>query len=309
MLEAPEPHELEGIVAFITAQQARPDQRIAYLGEDAAGIAAELDGFQPPWSSTVRVVRAPTGGGLAGVVAVEWDEDLGRSWIIGPWVAGADEAWTAVAGELVDGALAQLPDTVTRHEMCGETVHRRLAALAAARGWHAGEANHVLVADAAVVAGWDDLVDAAGTAGLRCATTADAAAIAVLHDAEFPDTYASAAQLVEGQLDGSRLVLVADLPGGTGGLACYAAGEVHDDGEGYIDYLVVDPAARRTGLGRHLVMTIARRLLAVSSLHRVALTVQDHRAPARALYQSLGFRPAGSIVGYRSWTGSGAPGV
>jgi ribosomal protein S18 acetylase RimI-like enzyme len=323
MLEAPEPHELDGIVAFITAQQARPDRRIGYLGEDATGIAAELDGFQPPWSSTVRVVRAPTGGGLAGVVAVEWDEDLGRSWIIGPWVADdvpdaddlpddvsdADEAWTTVAGQLVDGVLAQLPSTVTRHEMCGEDVHRRLAALAEARGWHAGEANHVLVADAGVVAGWNDPGEAAGAAGLRCATTADAAPIAVLHDAEFPDTYASAAQLVEGQLDGSRLVLVADLPQGTGGLACYAAGEVHDDGEGYIDYLVVDPAARRSGLGRHLVMAIARRLLAVSSLGRVALTVQDHRAPARALYESLGFRPAGSIVGYRSWTGPQAPGT
>jgi len=301
MVEVPGPGELEGVVAFIAVQQGRVDRRIAYVGEEAAGIAAELEGFQPRWATTVRVVRSA--GGIVGVAAVEWDEELGRSWIIGPWVAEDEaEAWMATATDLVEGALAQLPASVTRHELCGETVHERLAALAAARGWTASEANHVLVADARVVAGWDEDADAPG---LRCATTADVAGIAVLHDVEFPDTYASAAQLVEGQLAGSRLVLVAD--GGPGaGLAGYAAGEVHDDGEGYIDYLVIDPTARRTGLGRQLVVALARRLLAVSALGRVALTVQDHRAPARALYQGLGFRPAGSIVGYRSWTVPGS---
>jgi hypothetical protein len=34
----------------------------------------------------------------------------------------------------------------------------------------------------------------------------------------------------------------------------------------------------------------------------VALTVQNHRRPARALYERLGFRSDGSIVAYRSWT-------
>jgi ribosomal protein S18 acetylase RimI-like enzyme len=308
----PDPAELDEIVTFIAAQQARPDRRITYVGDEAAGIAAELDGLEPPWATTVRVVRH--GGRIAGAVVAEWDEDLGRAWIVGPWVAddlgdGDDEgeveaeAWMASAAELVDAALAQLPATVTRHEMCGEVAHRRLAALAHARGWTATtEVNHVLVADAAVVAAWDD--DPADGEELRSATTDDVAGIAALHDAEFPDTYASAVQLVEGQLDGSRVVLVADDPagGGRAGLAGYVAGEVHDDGEGYIDYLVVDPAARRAGLGRRLVVAVARRLLRESSLGPVALNVQDHRAPARALYQRLGFRSVGSIVGYRSWT-------
>jgi len=37
-------------------------------------------------------------------------------------------------------------------------------------------------------------------------------------------------------------------------------------------------------------------------LGRVCLTVQDHRTPARALYERLGFRPDGSLIAYRSWT-------
>jgi ribosomal protein S18 acetylase RimI-like enzyme len=310
---APDPGELDGVVAFIAGQQARPERRISYVSDEAAGIAAELDGLSPPWATTVRVVR--DGERIVGAVVTEWDEALGRAWVVGPWVAddvddigddGDHAAWTAVAGELVDAALAQVPATVTRHEMSGEVAHRRLADLAAARGWTATEANHVLVADAGVVAAWPaDAGAGAGTGGLRPASAGDVAGIAVLHDAEFPDTYATAAQLVEGQLDGTRVVLVADAADPTGlggtGLAGYAAGEVHDDGEGFIDFVVVDPAVRRAGLGRRLVTAITRRLLERSSLGRVALTVQDHRTSARALYDRLGFRSDGSLVAYRSW--------
>jgi ribosomal protein S18 acetylase RimI-like enzyme len=325
------PDELDDVVAFIAAQQARPDRHISYVGEEADGIAAELAGLSPPWATTARLVRER--GALAGVVVAEWDEDVGRSWIWGPWVAAEDETtWATTAAALVDAALAQVPTGVVRHEMSGEVAHRRLADLAAARGWKASEGSHLLVADAAVVASWPDAavvaswpdaeVAAAGTSAgdgtgarptdepggaqhaIRLAREGDAAAIAPLHDAEFPGTYATADQLVAGALDGSRIVLVADAPRGEGpaGIVGYAAGEIHEDGEGFVDFIVVDAAARGTGLGRALVVALARRLLARAPLDRVALTVHDHRAPARALYRTLGFRPVASLVAYRSWS-------
>jgi ribosomal protein S18 acetylase RimI-like enzyme len=336
------PDELDDIVAFVAAQQARPDRHITYVGDEPDGIAAELAGLSPPWATTARVLRER--GALAGVVVAEWDEDVGRSWVWGPWVAAEDEtAWATTAATLVDAALAQVPSGVERHEMSGEVAHRRLADLAAARGWKASEASHLLVADAAVVASWPDAdvavpawsgadaivaapgpdadvavagASAADGAGdrpndgpavvppIRLARDGDAAAIAPLHDAEFPGTYATADQLVTGALDGSRLVLVADGPGGGGpaGIVGYAAGEIHEDGEGFVDFIVVDAAARGTGLGRALVVALTRRLLARAPLDRVALTVHDHRAPARTLYRTLGFRPVASLVAYRSWS-------
>lgn len=297
MPPSPNPDELDEIVAFIAAQQARPERRVTYVGVDAAGIAAELDGLEPPWATTARVLR--DGRRITGVVITEWDDDLGRAWIVGPWVLGDGDQWTAAAAALLDAALAQLPPAVTRHEMSGDIAHRRLADLAASRGWRATEPNHLLIADTGVVAAWQEGGEGQ-RAVLRGATPEDVGAIAALHDAEFPDTYASAGQLVDGQLDGSRVVLVAD--DGHGGVAGYAAGEVHDDGEGFIDYVVVDPAARGTGVGRQLVVAITRRLLDRSSLGRVGLTVQDHRMPARTLYDRLGFRSDGSLIAYRSWT-------
>lgn len=299
MLTSPEPAaadgDADGIVAFIAAEQAHPQRRIIYVGVETAGIQAELEALAPPWLSTVRVTR--DGAEITGVVLVEVDEELGRAWIIGPWARGDGDEWMHTAGGLLDAALAQLPPAVTGHEMCGDSDHRLLATLAELRGWRPSEANHILVVDPSVVGGWP-----AGDDGLparhRPAAAGDVDAIAVLHDAEFPDTYATAQGLLDDQAKGARVVLVVDDDAGR--VVGYAAGEIHSDGEGFIDFLGVAPAARGAGLGRHLAMAITRALLERSPLDRVALTVQDHRAPARALYERLGFRSEGTLVAYRS---------
>jgi ribosomal protein S18 acetylase RimI-like enzyme len=294
---APCQDELSDVVMFIAAQQVEPARHITYVDIDAARIRAELDGLEPSWAATARVLR--DGTAIAGAVIAEWDDDLGRAWIVGPWVVGDGGPWMAAAVELLDAALAQLPPNVTRYEMCGDIANRRLADLAATRGWTATEPSHLLLADAGAVAAWPTGGGGTG-ASLRTAEARDIGAVAALHDVEFPDMYASASQLVDGQLDGSRVVLVAvDRHGGVVG---YIAGSLHDDGEGFIDFVVVDPSARGLGVGRELVMTVTRRLLDRSRLGRVGLMVHDHRMPARGLYERLGFRSDGSHVAYRSWT-------
>jgi ribosomal protein S18 acetylase RimI-like enzyme len=289
--------EAGDVVAFIAAQQAYADHRISYVGDDSAGIAAELGGLEPSWLTTARVLRDDTG--ITGAAIVEWDEDLGRAWILGPWVVGGGDPWMAAAATLLDAALAQPPAAVTRYEMCGDIANHRLADLAASRGWTPTEPHHLLVADAAVVAAWPP-GDGGQAASLRGAGADDVAAIAALHDVEFPDNHTSATQLVDGEQDGSRIVLVAD--NRHGGVVGYIAGDVHNDGGGFIDFVAVDGASRGAGIGRQLVMAATRRLLDRSPLRRVGLTVQDHRVPARTLYEQLGFRSEESLVAYRSWT-------
>lgn len=293
MPEIPRPDELDDVIALIAAQQPHPDRNIGYLGTEPDGIAAELDGLEPPWATTARVIRE--GGRITGAIVAEWDAELGRSWIIGPWVDADGEAWSAAARQLVDAALAQLPDTVEKHELFGDLANERLAELGAALGWQATEVNHALVADSTVVGGWPTPAD---HGRLRAAIPADVDAIQPLHDIEFPSTYASAAQLVEGQRDGSRVVLVAE---DADRIVGYAAGEVHEDGEGFIDFVAVEPEAQGRGVGQRLVVALTRQLVERSTNGRVCLTVQDHRTPARALYERLGFRHEAALVGYRSW--------
>jgi ribosomal protein S18 acetylase RimI-like enzyme len=293
MLTSPGADELAEVIDLIVDQQCRPDRNIAYLGTERAGVIAELEGLEPAWTTTARIARE--GDRIVGAVAVEWDDEVGRSWVMGPWVTHDDDRWLRLAGELLDAALAQVPPAITRHEMSGDLANRHLAQLAAARGWWVTEANHALSVDEAIAATWADI----DVTALRPATPDDLEGIRALHDTEFPGTYASADQLVAGQQDGTRTTLV--VPDGTGGVAAYASGHLQDDGEACLDFVVVHPDHHGRGLGRRAITAVARDLLPRSPLRRMSLTVQDHRAPARGLYERLGFRHEVSFVGYRSW--------
>jgi ribosomal protein S18 acetylase RimI-like enzyme len=57
---------------------------------------------------------------------------------------------------------------------------------------------------------------------------------------------------------------------------------------GWINYLAVDPAARRRGLGRAL-MAEAERLLRAAGCPKINLQVRAGNAAAAAFYRSLGF--------------------
>jgi ribosomal protein S18 acetylase RimI-like enzyme len=127
---------------------------------------------------------------------------------------------------------------------------------------------------------------------------ADRESIRPLHDAEFPATYAPVERLLPDQPDGKFHVVVAEDPDQPGRFLGYAAGRVQPDGAGYLDYLAVSDAARGRGTGRDLLVAISTWLLEHAPQHDVNLTVQDHRTPARRLYESLRFTLQLSMVGY-----------
>jgi ribosomal protein S18 acetylase RimI-like enzyme len=283
-----EESDLDEVLDLVADQQADPSRGTTMLGDTREGIAAELAELEPAWAGTLRVARED--GRLVGAVVAEWDADNGRAWVFGPWVAGDDGAWTRVAEPLLDAALAQLPAGIDRCELAGDVSNVRMAALAASLGWTAGVVNHVYVADAEAASRWPDPV-----VSVRTGSAADREVIRPVHDAEFPATYASVERLLPDEPDEKFHVVVAtDGPRFLG----YAAGRVQPDGDGYLDYLAVPDAARGDGAGRDLLVTLGRWLVEHSPHHDVNLTVQDHRAPARRLYESLGFRLELSMVGY-----------
>jgi ribosomal protein S18 acetylase RimI-like enzyme len=78
---------------------------------------------------------------------------------------------------------------------------------------------------------------------------------------------------VDGHIAGLLVLAVLELPTGT---------------EARIEDVVVDPAARRLGLGRALVSAALEAATACGARH-VELTSAPHREAARNLYRSLGF--------------------
>ena len=162
-----------------------------------------------------------------------------------------------------------------------------MEALATSRGWQPTTVHHALTIDKATVDEWPGTSDQ-----LRLATKEDLEDIRPLHDTEFPDTHTPVERLLD------KLTVIVGIEGNR--IVGYIAGQVHPDGEGYIDYLAVDSSQRRQGLGRQLVMALTRGLMDVAPLGVVALTVDDERAAARNLYASLGFATATSFVAYHS---------
>ena len=290
MITGVEPDELAAVLDLVAAEQAHHDRGTTMLGEARDGIEAELGDVEPDWTASVRVARE--GGRIVGAVIGDWDPDMGRAWILGPWVAdGSAGDWDRWARPLVEAVLEQLPESVTDWELAADVSHTRMASLGASYGLVPSEVNHVYTVDAAASASWPE-----PAATLRAGAAADAVLIHDLHEQEFPASYASAESLLPDPPDGKYRVLVAEEGGA---LLGYAAGRVQADGEGYLDFIAVSDAARGRGLGRDLVVAIARSLLGDATTGELHLTVQDHRAPARRLYESLGFRRSLGIVGYR----------
>jgi ribosomal protein S18 acetylase RimI-like enzyme len=287
-----EPDELDRALDLIAGEQASLSRGTTMLGEERDGIAAELADLSPDWGTTVRVARS--GQDFLGASLLEHDAEIGRGWVFGPWVTGGDEAWARWARPLLDAALAQLPPGIDRVELGGDVTNLRMAALADELGWEASEVSHVFAAKQEVAASWPPVGSV-----VRIATVADRDTIRPLHDAEFPATYAPVERLLPDEPDDKFHVLVAEDGADLGGrFLGYAAGRVQPDGAGYLDYLAVSDAARGRGTGRDLLVAISTWLLEHAPLHDVNLTVQDHRTPARRLYESLGFTLQLSMVGY-----------
>ncbi len=283
-----EADDLDAVLDLIAAEQAEPARGTTMLGDTRDGIAAELGEVEPDWTATVRAARED--GRVVGAVVVDRDDEAGRAWIQGPWVAGGDDVWARWARPLLDAALEQLPAGTERVEMNGDVANVRMAALASELGWTTSEVSHVFVAGAGAAESWPD-----PGVKIREATAAERETIRPLHDQEFPATYAPVDRLLPDEPDDKFHVIVAE--DGERFLG-YAAGNVQPDGAGYLDYLAVSDAARGHGAGRDLLVAISRWLVDTAPKSDVNLTVQDHRTPARRLYESLGFTRQLSIVGY-----------
>lgn len=275
------PTDRAELLAFVVAQQTSQATATAYLGDEAAGIEAELDGLDQPWLETARVVRRD--GTLTAAALAEWDTEVGRAWVHGPWVA--EGPYVEVGEALVRAVAAQCPPAIVEFEFSGDVANTGTAELAAHLGWKASKVNHAYEVTADAITHWPS-VD-----GVRLATEADLPALGALHGAEFPNTYATTDQLLT-----RHTTLVVERGGEVVG---YASGQLQDDGHAYIDFMAVDAGHRGLGLARGLLGELARLLAASGNPGKVHLTVEEDRAPAITLYESLGMRRALSLRGYR----------
>ncbi len=262
------------MVLLAAGEQARGDRHIGYLGLDPASLEKDVVGVEN-WQAKTAVA---IDGRVVGWMLCETDDEMGRGWWWGPFVVATD--WAGTADALYETAASMVD--VTEEEQAPDTRNELAAAFALRHGFVAETASAVLSYHGP---GWGNR---SGTVALD-AEFADR--VASLHDDLFPNTHTTGKSLVGS--DDIRLVVV-----DKGVLQGYVAVEIHSDGTGYIDYLGVDPAARRQGIGARLVQGSVDALLAqgASSVH---LTVRESNHGARALYSSLGFTEERLVRPYR----------
>lgn len=268
----------QAVLQFIVLQQQDPTSACAYLGTEPEGIRRDLEGLDQHWLETVRA-SVSTDGRIVGAAIIEWDEEMDRSWVYGPWVDKG--SWHTESPALLTAVTAQAP--VGGHEMYADVAHEDLAWLAARSGWRSGEANFEYARTSRVPTAPRD-------PEIRPATSADEAAIQELHDHEFPGTYARTSELIDPDGRYSTLVIAPE-----GRVLGYVASQLHDESTVYLDFLAVRPEARRTGAGTRLINGAQN----ASGRERVALTVDENRPEAREFYAATDFRLGAVTRPYR----------
>ena len=275
--------ELATLAALAAPLQADGRSHVAYLAVEADDIRAELE--ESTWA-TVSAVDVDAGGRVVAWLIGDIENDIGRVMWLGPFVASG--VWAATASRLLAAARDQLPASVTEEELAVDGRFESCRAWAVTEGFAADEGSYVLTLDGPL--------DPPATSELlvREIRDEDHGAVVRLHEDMFPGTHTTGLRLVAGHDERHRR-LVAEQEGEVVG---YVAVEIQADGSGYIDFVGVDPAARRSGVGGALVRAGVAELRSSGAVS-IGLTVREGSDGARELYASLGFREERFIVPLR----------
>lgn len=268
--DALDPTALAEIAAFVGAANADPTQHIGYVDTSAAEATATLSELD---AEAVFALGRDADGALVGVLAAEWDTELGRTWLYGPWGAAPDGLYAAVR--------AHLPPDAAEHELFCDAANTSVAAFAARHGFTLQGEHMILELSRAAVAG---LPPAATPAGPIPADQRDA--FTALHETCFPDTHTGAAAILAGERHYlPPLGVLTD-----GALVGYVALTAEPEfGRAQVEYLGVAPGHRGRGLATDLVRSAVHTAFRDPRVGVVSLTVSATNPAALRVYQKAGF--------------------
>jgi len=282
------------MAAFAARLQERPDAHVAYLDVEAPALAEEMIADDDDWTAVTAL--ASDGDRLVGWLMGSVDVDLGRVWWFGPFVdAPMLDDWIDRVDALYASCVGLLPDDVSDEEFAPDARFTRLVRWAISQGFVRDADSAVLVLDRDVDAGGSSVGSGELAVGsVRRLDAPDETALAAMHDTMFAGTHTTASGLLAGADDDHlRLGLeVGDR------LVGYVAVERQPGGDGYIDFVGVDPELRGRGYGERLVRAGIDALRA-RGCGRISLTVREDNPAARALYRRLGFQEERVIAALR----------
>lgn len=283
--------ELDVLVDFITAAQARPDSRCLHLDWTPEGIRADVQDLDEPFQEAFRF--ACEGETIVGVLGGDIDVGAGRAWLHGPFARDRD--WDLIVEMLCDDLWQRLPASVGRVSNYIELANARALDQHARRGFVRKGLSHIYRADGPPA-------QPEVRAGIRPFALSDADRICELHAAAFPQTWISGPEMIS-KIDATHPLLIASANGEAAG---YLRLSRHASlPEASVDFVAVAESQRGKGLGRQLLLAALDWIFREQGLSTAFLNVSDDNVNAKQLYESAGFRLFQSGVAL-DWWGEGS---
>ena len=273
------------IAARIAEQNETPATQCLISGEGAESIYLQMVAYEE--IGEICFAIATCDDRLAGVFGCEFDQDLGRGWMWGPFVLVGN--WQRLASALFEELLHILPPTIRRLDSFLHVDNQRGRRFYLDHGFQQGRLAHVYLGGRPPQP--LPLPDPCPAFERRYARS-----LIALHDATFPNTYESGPGMIA-KIDDDHQIFVCTE--GDDVLGYVRATVAPGAEEGDIEFLGVRADARRQGRGRRLLLTALQWLFEVREVPQVTLTVYDDRTPARSLYESAGLHLKHSGWGYQ----------
>jgi ribosomal protein S18 acetylase RimI-like enzyme len=227
-------------------------------------------------------------GQLVGIMGLEIDPEIGRTWLFGPLIEHAD--WQTVADQLYEAVKPMIPAEIHEYELFGDVQNANLQEFARRHAFSSLGEHAILELARA------DFVDPGLASRVSEYRPSFFDQLEQLHTGLFPNTYFTTRQMVERQAENRKLFIVAEGDVLQGYIFCKREPET---GEGYLDFIGVAGPFQGKGLGRQLVAAGLAWVFMLSGIEKIAETVRASNETALALYAAFGFVTKRMMRGYR----------
>lgn len=285
-LRAPRPDEHDALLRFIAALNQPGAQHCLHFADTVVGIRADIERDDVDLGTDFLLATDDSGWlGTAGLL-----RDGEQGWLLGPWARDASDSATR---RLLLQALLQRPGLALLRSFSDVRCVAINAELAAA-GFVPRSGGQVMQAHRSA---WRESAAAPSGPAVGAAIDTDEAALADLHRAEFPDSWLAAEDLLSHARKHGQMLVARDAAHGLLGSLCLSFNTALPEAD--VEFLAVQPAARRRGVGRSLLQAALGEAFRGARCERVNLVVSDTNPDARRLYEASGFEHLFSGIGMR----------
>jgi ribosomal protein S18 acetylase RimI-like enzyme len=279
--------DLPAIAQIISTQNQNPETHCIQSSatNDANVIQSEMQDLID--QDELRFVVAELGGQVIGCLGCEFERAIGRGWMRGPFLT--EPAWERIPAAMLHELRAILPAQIRRLDSFLNQQNQRGHKFYLENGFEQMTLAHVYVAE-------QEQQQSIQAATCTALTQAQANSFAALHNFAFPETFIDGVNIIR-NINQDHHVFVHAHGEVVNGYV-YVSIDKHA-GEGYIEFLAVQPARRGRGIGLQLLNSALAWCFAEKGVSQVALTVDQKLTNARALYERAGFKLRYTGVNHR----------